>query len=149
MSNLVPCQAVLSVKRKLHDAIEKIQQYLLTLPFIIGLLRIRDDISEKLRQLILAFFGCLSPCWNFLFIHKSKPNTKIRRVIETIAPNPFEDEQSDNGPTDSKSHGSKTTTEFSHFYKSIVNSDCRTFYIMTELYRTSNYEFMIHNLSNS
>ena len=115
VSNLVPCQAVLSVKRKLHDAIEKIQQYLLTLPFIIGLLRIRDHIGEKLRQLILAFFDFLSPCWTFLFIHKSEPQNekikraskKIERVIETIVPNPFVDEPNDNGPTDSKSHGSK------------------------------------------
>ena len=114
VSDLAPCRAILSVKQKLHDGIDKIQQYLLTLPFIIGLLRIRDDISEKLRQLILAFFGCLSPCWNFLFLHKSKPNKKIRRVIETFAPNPFEDEPSNNGPTDAKSHGSKITTEFFH-----------------------------------
>ena len=115
VSDLAPCRAILSVKQKLHDGIDKIQQYLLTLPFIIGLLRIRDDVSEKLRQLILAFFDFLSPCWTFLFIHKSEPKNekikraskKIERVIETIVPNPFVDEPNDNGPTDSKSHGSK------------------------------------------
>ena len=109
VSNLAPCRAVSSVKRKLHDGIEKLQKYLLALPFVIGLLKIRDALSEKLRLLILAFFACLSPCWNFLFMHKSKPNKKIRRVIEIIAPNPFEDEPSNNGPTDAKSHGSEIT----------------------------------------
>ena len=34
----------------------------------------------------------------------------MKRVIETIAPNPFEDEPSDNGPTDAKSQGSRITT---------------------------------------
>ena len=52
----------------------KIKQYLMSLPFVIGLLKIRDEISEKLRQLILAFFDFLSPCWTFLFIKKSNPD---------------------------------------------------------------------------
>ena len=106
-SDLAPRRATRSLKQKLHDFVEKIQQYLLTVSFVIGLLKIRDEISEKLRQLILGFFDFLSPCWTFLFIHKSKRNKKIERVIETIAPNPFADVPSDNGQTSSKSHGSK------------------------------------------
>ena len=114
VSNLAPCRAFLSVKRKLHDEVEKLKQYLLTFPCVIRLLKRRDEISEKLKKFILAFFAFLSPCWTFLFIHKSKPNKKIKRIIETFIPNPFQDEPSDIGPTNAKSHGFKITIDFLH-----------------------------------
>ena len=104
---------------------DKFRQYLLTLSFVICLLKKRDEISEKLRQLILAFFDFLSPCWTFLFIHKSEPNEKRKQIIETYIPNPFQDEPSDNGQTDSKSLGSKITTEFLPPIEPIVNSNKR------------------------
>ena len=114
VSNLAPDGAFTSVKRKLHDFFEKIQQFLLTLPFVIGILKVRDEISEKLRLLILAFFDFLSPCWTFLFIKSQKndePKSKNEAILiemkEIIIPNPFSDPPSDNGPTSSKSFGSK------------------------------------------
>ena len=114
VSNSAPGRAFDSVKQKLRDDVKKIKQFLLTLPFFIGLLKVRDDISEKLRQLILAFFDFLSPCWTFLFIKtpkndakKSKSETIMIEMKNIIAPNPFSEQQSDNGPTSSKSYGSK------------------------------------------
>ena len=65
----------------------RFKQYLSGQPFVVFLPELRDGISEKLRQLILGFFDCLSPCWNFLFLDKSK----------------LADEPVDNGPIDAKS----------------------------------------------
>ena len=119
VSNLAPCRAFDSVKQKLRDDVKKIKQFLLTLPFVIGLLKVRDDIGEKLRQLILAFFDFLSPCWTFLFIKtpkndgtKSKNETILIEMKNIIIPNPFSEQQSDNGPTSSKSYGSKNSSKF-------------------------------------
>ena len=118
VSNLAPGGAIASVKRKLRDSIEKIQLFLLTIPFVIALLKVRDEISEKLRQLILGFFDCLSPCWTFLFIKtpkndgtKSKNETILIEMKNIIIPNPFSEQQSDNGPTSSKSYGSKNNSK--------------------------------------
>ena len=107
VSNVAPSGASPSVKQKLLDFIEKIQQFLLTLPLVIAMLRLRDGISEKLRLLILAFFDCLSPCWTFLFVKtpKQKKTTILIEMKNIIIPNPFSDEPTDNGPTSSKSNG--------------------------------------------
>ena len=114
VSNLAPCRAFTSVKQKLRDFFNKIKQFLLTLPFVIGLLKVRDDISEKLRQLILAFFDFLSPCWTFLFIKtpkndgtKSKNETILIEMKNIIVPNPFSEQPGDRCPTSSQSYGSK------------------------------------------
>ena len=103
------------------------------------LLKMKDEISEKLRLRILAFFDFLSPCWTFLFVHKSKPdestNVPLRIIrsqdtknnlvkyfvdrsfnfvsLKSAIPNPFTDEPTDNGPTSSKSYGSKRSFKVS------------------------------------
>ena len=53
---------------------------------------VRDKVAEKMLQMILAFFACLSPCWKFLFL---KSSNKM---------------ENDNGPSSTKSHGSKHVT---------------------------------------
>ena len=60
---------------------------------------LRDRFSEKLRQLILSCFACLAPCWNFLFLDKSK----------------IADETIDNGPTNSKSPRLEKQPSFSAY----------------------------------
>ena len=118
VSNLAPGGSTGSVKQKLRDFVNKIKQFLLTLPFVIGLLKVRDDISEKLRQLLLAFLDFLSPCWTFLFIKtpkndgtKTKNETILIEMKNIITPNPFSEQPSDNGPTSSKSYGSKNSSK--------------------------------------
>ena len=122
------------MKQKLLDFIERVQQFLLTIPFVIGLLKVRDEISEKLRLFILAFFDFLSPCWTFLFIKKPKSNkdgVKSRRKtilasLKSVIPDPFSDQPSDNGPTSSKSNRSKSFSPLSNidtfFEHTIVSS---------------------------
>ena len=72
--------------------------YLSGLPVVVFLPELRDRISEKLRLLILGCFDCLSPCWNLLFLDKSK----------------LADKPVDNGPIDSKSPRLENTTKISH-----------------------------------
>ena len=72
----------LSFKQKLKAFFMPVQlfvtsmcDYVNQLPAVIAFKKTRDRISEKLRVLILAFFALLAPCWNFLFLWKSKPKT--------------------------------------------------------------------------
>ena len=50
------------------------KQKLNQLPAVITMKKKRDEISEKLLQLILRFFACLSPCWSYFFIGTPKKN---------------------------------------------------------------------------
>ena len=52
---------------------DKVKAYFNQSPAVIAFKKFRDRLGEKLRQLILAFFALLSPCWTFLFVGTSKP----------------------------------------------------------------------------
>ena len=54
---------------------QKLKAYVEDSPAFIAVISMRDKVSEKLLQGFLAFFAFFSPCWNFIFIGTSKPDT--------------------------------------------------------------------------
>ena len=86
-------------KQKVKAFFKPMLLYLNQLPVVIALKKTRDKASEKLLQLILAFFAFLSPCWSFFFIGTPKKNYDNRIWF---FPNPFSDPPVDNEPTNTK-----------------------------------------------
>ena len=68
-----------SFKQKLTALFLPIQLYVNQIPAVVALKTnfkiIKDIVSEKLRQFILAFLAFFAPCWNFFFLGTPKPNT--------------------------------------------------------------------------
>ena len=77
MWDLAPCRAYLVMKRKVKAYIDQLQQYLLTLPWIVTLLGVRDRASGCLLRGILGFFGCVAPVWNFFFLRTQPKKIKL------------------------------------------------------------------------
>ena len=71
-----------------EGCLKRVKQYLLSLPIIVAVLRLRDKISAQLLKIILGFFSCVAPVWNFLFLKTEKPENGS-------------DEATENGPTGS------------------------------------------------
>ena len=65
----------LSFRQKLIAYFLAFQLYVNQLPAVVAFKKMKARVSEKLRQLILAFFALLAPCWNFFFLGTPNPNT--------------------------------------------------------------------------